>query len=221
MKKLFVTPVLWLLAVGAAQAVPIQYNYTTNTASSAGNVPELIAQFAGLSVSGSFVYDSDAPRTFTAPDGNDIHLGAVTDWTGTVGSNSFSDADNSSVAIIGDETFSTGFDFFLFSMGAPGTGSASGFSIGGFTLDNVRMFWIETLILGTPDFVSGPGLLDPIPTLPGRLALDFGTITTPDDRVLPVNVFFDNLQVTRVPEPASLLLLLSGLLAIGARGRVR
>ena len=173
MKKLFAIPVLWLMAVGVAQAIPVKYNYTTNTASLGGNVPELSALFEGLSVSGSFVYDADTPLTFTSPEGFDLHLGAITGWTGTVGGYSFADANDISLATIGDDTFAGILDFFLFSMGQPGTGPADGFSIGGFTLDNVRMFWIETLIAGTPDFISGPGLPRPDSNPRGAVGVGF------------------------------------------------
>lgn len=223
MKKPILINALWLLAVAPAWAVPVTYTYTTDVASLGGNVPELSALFAGLSVSGTFVYDSETPLTVTQPTGVEIYLGAVTAWTGTVGPYAFSDADGLSLALSGDDAFDFGgtlSDIFLFSMGAPGAGAAAGFSAGGFTLDNVRMFWIENLLPAVPDFIAGGGLLDSPPGFGGRLALDFGTIER-DGFTLPVNVFFDNLRVSRVPEPGSILLLLSGLLLLGFRRRVR
>ena len=214
MKKLILIPMLCVAVCSQAWGVPVTYSYTTNVASQGGNVPALSALLAGLSVSGTFVYDSQTPLTNTQSSGAGLYLGAVTGWTGTVGSYSFSDANNISLAINGNDTFPFGGttnDILLFSMGVPGTGPANGFSAGGFTLDNVRMFWIEALLSSVPDFLSSNALIDPLPSFGGRLALDFGTIVQ-NGVTLPVNVFFENLQVTRVPEPMSGLLLLSGLL---------
>ena len=223
MKKTIAVLAMSVLAAGQASAVPITYTYTTDPASQIGNVPELSALFDGLSITGTFVYDSETPLTTTQPGGLEIYVGAVTGWTGTVGGNSFSDANDTSLAVSGDDTFDFGGtlnDFLLFSMGPPGSGAADGFSIGGFTLDNVRMFWIENLLPGVPDFISGSGLIDPLPDFAGRMSLDFGTIER-DGITLPVNVFFDNVIVTRVAEPGSLLLLLGGLVMLALRRRLR
>ena len=97
----------------------------------------------------------------------------------------------------------------------------TGFSVGGYTLQNVRMFWIEgQQTPGTiPDFLSSQSLPSVLPGFQGRLALDF----VPTGGGAQSFVFYDGLTVTPVPEPETYAMLLAGLglLTLTARRRTR
>lgn len=195
----------------AAQSAPIAYSFST-AAASPGN-PILAPLFDGLSVNGTFDYDSATPATLIVPGGvvagATFYAASLANLSGLVGAYAFSDAVGGTV--VGDDKFQ-GFmpatDFMQLSFQIDGTG----FDISGFTLSAVRMFWIEGQ-LGITDYLSGQSLPGLLPGFQGRLALDF---TSADGNA---SVFFDGLRVApvRVPEPATLSLLILGLLAVGAR----
>ena len=72
------------------------------------------------------------------------------------------------------------------------------FEVGGFTLVNVRMFWIEgdntpTLI---EDFLVNELLPTTLPEFEGRLALDFTPTANPGVRT---SVFFNGLLMSTIP----------------------
>jgi hypothetical protein len=156
----------------------------------------------------------------------------LTSLEGTIGSYSFSD----SSGFIGVQNDSytpaipipvPGAPFDLLHLTAdPGLGlsgdyNLQGFTTPGYTLANVRLFWIENLIGNAPDFLDGNDLPPSLPTFNGRLALDF--VPTPynpvDGQPSPAAtalsiVFFDDLKatpITPVPIPASLPLFVCGL----------
>jgi len=207
-----------LLWSTSANAVPISYHFVTDN--SPFGDPGLSLIFSGLSVSGSFIYDSDTPATGTVPGGpvagSTIYLGSTSDLDGSVGAFSFSDPIGR--AIVGDDRFLGSNDFFqlsadpLINSGAPpGAFGLIGFEVAGFTLVNVRMNWIEGQ-LGISDFLSDQNLPGVLPSFQGRLAFDF--TPTQDPGVLS-SVFFNGLRVEQVPEPGTLALLVVGLLGLG------
>ncbi len=214
------------LAPLAAQAIPVTYRFTTDTANQGGfppNVPFETA-LAGFSVSGTFDYDSVGTAVNTiasgALTGSSVYL-TLSNLMGSVGGHSFSDPGG--LTIVGDDKFTLqvpspppSTDFLgLHADGA--VQNLNGFSLAGSDLLNVRLFWLETFIGSTPDFLSSQNLPSMLPSFVGRLALDFGDLATGN---VVGRVFFENLTVVRVPEPGSLALLFLGLLGITVRRRL-
>ena len=214
-------------------ATPIAYEFRTGTTAfslPAGSTLGLAAALTGSSVSGTFVYDADAPTTIavtTGPTaGSDIHTGAITSISGTIAGLSFSDM--LGAVTIGDEAYTVPnvptiptADLLQLSGFAPNEPSDFlGFTVNGFDLMNVRLFWLENLLTldPIPDFLTGNALPTVLPTFNGRLALDFGTHGV----LNPLSVvFFDGLTVSpvTVPEPSTLLLLGAALLGFAATRR--
>lgn len=180
---------------------PVTYHYTT------GDQPtgsELAALFLGSSVSGTFDYDSAVLASGIAENpptaGSTLYAGAMTNLSGSVAGNEFGDPLGR--AVVGDEKYTTpdgGRDILVLA-GDPGrqpemppeTFDFSGFEIAGYTLQNVRLFWIEGL-LEAGDFLVDQNLPTLLPEFHGRLALDFVVTGT----TAPISyVFFDLMTVT-------------------------
>jgi len=195
----------------AAHSIPITYSFSTGT-SATGNNSALVTALDGMSVTGTFDYDSSSPATGTvsggAIDGSTIYNQGIANLAGSVGSNLFSDLFGG--IIVGDDVIGSTSDFFRLSFNIDGTG----FNIGDFALIGLRIDWIEGPIVPT-DFLSGQGLPDVLFDFPGRLALDFASSTESG------TVFFSGATVTSVPEPATLSLLAAGLLGVGLSRRKR
>ena len=170
------------------------YSFDTSTNPWSGNA-DLLALFDSSShVSGTFIYDNQAPSTFTGK--HTIYDGSIADLTGTVDGNNFSDTTGG--ITMGNETYDpdgTPRDFLQL---YPGTGPpvpgniSNGFIIGDYTLIKVRMFWIEDM-LGVPDFLDNHDLLPTLPTYNSRLALDFVETANPSGPVY--YVYFEDLSV--------------------------
>ena len=208
-------------SVNVASAVPVSYSFTT------GNNPFGLPPVGSFSssdfVSGTFTYDAEALATGTNAFGATIYAGSLTKLAGSVAGLNFSDP--AGLTLVGNEVipspaFPQPVDFLLLgadpSLGV-GTHNLSGFAIGGFTLVNVRMFWIETQ-LGITDFLANQNLLAALPQFQGRLALDFVPIGNPSG---PLSfVFFDGLLVRQIPEPGTLVLLAVGLVGLAFARRL-
>ncbi len=173
-----------------AQA-PVTYNFSTDVPGFTVGCPACL--FEGQSALGSFVYDPETPLTTTNSGGISVYLGGISDWSGSIGSNVYSD--NLGLAIVGDDIVGGSRDILRF---LPGL-FLNGFEIGGYTLVDVGMTWLEGMPgdpLGTPDFLMGQSLPIELPNLPGVLTLHFVNPMFPGP-TLRVN--FQNLMVTLAP----------------------
>lgn len=217
--------------LGAALGAPVTYGFSTGTqAPSYPNVESLLG--TGAHVSGTFVYDSAAPQVTTVS-GLSIYGGftpgtsivpSFSSLSGSVAGLTFSDVQG--ITAVANDTYDIGgsslVDFFTLnadpSASSSSTRNISGFSTGGYTLANVRLFWGETLSSPAliPDFLSSADLPSAPPTFLGRLALDFNPI---DAGGVPGTVFFDSLAVAAIPEPETFGLLLAGLGLLGFSAR--
>lgn len=228
---------------GAAAAQPVTYNFSTGP-NLFGSLPSLI----GSSVVGSFMYDASTPLTFTTtapsnPVNASIYGGflgsdglphssytniTATVLGGTLGATSFTFSDPRGQTTVSNEGLvsppgSPPQDLLSVDIepfGAAGIHNlVSPFSVDGFRLWNMRIFWSESITGG--EIVGSQSLPSSLPTGSARLSLDF----------LPVNVaagtpttfvFYDNVQVTAVspiPEPETYAMMVVGLALLGFQAR--
>jgi len=193
-----------LAVCAAAQAAPTVYNFTT--------APGPYGYSAGMGglfsatdvVSGSFVFDPVTPPTGVGTGGttlygiNTAYSATYATLAGTVAGYFFSDP-RGFVTVGNDKPLPTGgpnvdaITFYADTSLATGTHDISGFSVGAYTLVNVRIFWVESIDI--PDFLSDQNLPATPPTFMGRLALDF---VPTDNPALPATsyVFFNGVKVT-------------------------
>jgi hypothetical protein len=236
------------LAVGAAQgahAMPITYQFTTEafgTSPSIATGPSgtaITAALNGLSVSGTFVYDSDSPLT-SITDGvpvvgeHNYEDNPISNFSASVGTFNFTGATGK--ADVADE----GYVSRAFPNADPVYGdflhfvsiTDKGISLLGLPLATARLFWIESAdpLNPTPDFLTSGDLPDVLPTLSGRFALDFVNKDEAGNVLGLTTAFFYGLTVspapvapTPVPEPDLWALLLLAALALipFARRRVK
>jgi len=170
-----------------AQA-PFTYNFSTDVPGFTGGCPACF--FEGKPALGSFVYDPETPLTNTSSTGISVYLGGISDWSGSIGSNVYSD--DLGLAIVGDDIVFGSRDILRFSPGL----FLNGFEIGGYTLVDVKMLWLEGMPgdpLGTPDFLMVQSLPIELPGPPGVFTLDFVNPMFPGPTF---SVNFQNLIVT-------------------------
>jgi len=234
-------------AIGVSMGAPQTYNFSADALIDVSPAPAgLVGLFDSSSiVSGTFAFDSGADFVGTA--GPFSIYGpfnplasfnpSFTSLAGSVDGRGFSDVQG--ITLLANDSFDDPAtlmnDVDFLSLNAdPGFGSSAtprnivGFTIGDYTLLNVRMFWVEGQ--QTPelidDFLSPsvvPGDPPPLPgTLPsfhGVLALDFIETATGDSAGA---VLFNNLSVAAaVPEPETYAMLLAGLGLMGIVARRR
>lgn len=233
-------PVLGCLSM-SAHAVPVTYRFSAiyfppseseRSLSSGISSPPASPLFASTDVvTGTFVYDSEIPLSFTA-DGASIYESAITQLQLNIAGRTATDPMGIAVTIPDnipgpapiDDVLEFLADPRIETSGVDSMRDISGFTIGDWTLRNVRVFWANFLLSGdNPDLLltdALPSVLPPSGFLPGesRVALDF--IDATGDRVR--TSFFDNLSVApvSVPEPASFALMSLGMF-IGAALRRR
>lgn len=248
-KQMLLVGTALFLAASAAVAAPVSYSFSTGTVLPfGGSTPvtgplnaeatAIAGMLSGTSVAGSFIYDSAALAIApNNPDGSTTYRGStpesvtgfvtvLSNVTATVGAFSFSDI--SGLATVGNGTLG-GNDIFALSIenfGTGGTHNIVPFSIGGYTLWNMRMLWIEGQAVPTlvPDLFDNQALLSAPPDFYGRLALDFKK-TGEAGSGTQFHVFYDSLLITptiaAIPEPQSYAMLLAGLGLLGWEARRR
>jgi hypothetical protein len=226
-----------------AVAAPVQYSFTTSS-SIFGSGP--VSSFQpGSFVSGSFTYDAAALAVVPEPstDGSTSYRGftpqsvtglvsSITSLSGSVSGLSFFDVSGSTVLgnhiIPAFSSVTTPVDFLTLvadpSAGSPSPSNLTGFSIDGFTLVNVRLFWLEGQAVPEviPDFLNDNSLPGTLPSIHGMLSLDFAASSNLSGPRM--NVSFHGLSVspvTPVPEPETYAMLLAGLALLGCEARRR
>jgi hypothetical protein len=235
------------LALGAAQsarATPIAYQFSTDpfgpppSIATGPSGPAIAAALNGLSVSGSFLYDSDSPLTNVTDSAQVIgehnyESNPISDFSASVGTLNITGATGKADAA--NDGFVTRvfpnpdplFVDFLHFVSI----TDKGISLLDLPLVTARLFWIEGPgpINPTPDFLTSGDLPDTLPTLSGRFALDFVNKDASGNVVGLTTAFFYGLTVTpapappaAVPEPSMLALLsLAGLAFIAVVRRRR
>lgn len=220
-------------AWGISMSAPVTYSFSTSS-SPFGTSPIADLFVDNAIVSGTFEYDSQAP--FVQDVGTGLSYGGHNQTTGNVAS--FSDllgevsgrtfSDPRGVVIVGNDRLPALLDSLALSADPSITSTSPrnliGFTIGDFTLVNVRFFWLEGQAVPEliSDFLGDEALPGTLPTFNGRLAFDFiQTGATPT--ALAGSVFFDGLIVSAMPvsEPETLALLLSGLGSLALLSRRR
>lgn len=242
---------LGALGTAGAHAAPV--TYTFNAPGSTSGSSAVIAALAGtgsvLTASGSFTFNGAAPFLTTSDAlgfepgfaiyGSTSGTGvqSYSNFVGQVNGLAFSDVVGSTNVSNNNATY--GFDVLTLNADAsPKAGQNTlptgfarqlkGFSVGDFTLVNVRLFW-TTVGNGGVDFLSSNALPPQLPTFPATLALDFVRTSDPKNTAnVPFynnTVFFTQVNVTTaaaVPEPSGLALVAGGLFGAGVmRARAR
>lgn len=173
----------------------VSYDFTTSATAFSPQDPALEAAFAGAIVTGSFSYANWVPPiavvTGPALAGSALYAGSLLDLTGSANGMNFADAFGFSV--VGNDRFEPDKTDFL----SVAAGSAdTGFEASGYTLTNVRLFWIEGSTTAN-DFLQSDLLPDVLPVgLVGRVALDFELTSDP---LVTASVFFQDFTVTLSP----------------------
>lgn len=174
-----------------AQA-PVTYNYTTDPLGILVGCPA--CNFGGQSVTGSFVYDHETPFTRNPRPGLSMYIGSISDFSGSVGTYSFSD--DLGPGLVGNEFVSGNRDILRLSAGL----FLNGFAVDDFTLVDVRLLWLEGS-LGVPDFLDNQSLPTEPPGYPGFVVLVFEHPSYPGT---DFEVSFPNLRVSRAPTNVSM-----------------
>jgi hypothetical protein len=240
--QLFACLLLATAFTRGAVASPVLYQFTTDpfgppSIATGPSGAAIGAALQGLSVSGTFLYDSASPLSSVGNsaavvgehnyDDNPIsNFSASVGALAITGANGKGDvADEGYVTHIPPDFTTPVYEDFLHFVSI----TDQGYSLLGLPLVTARLFWIEgpgpTGL--TPDFLTSGDLPGALPAFSGRFALDFVNKDAGGNVIGLTTAFFNGLSVTQarsasVPEPGVLALLLGGallLLATGLRRR--
>jgi hypothetical protein len=219
-----------------AFAVPVTYTFSTGPAVAAttltGFNQPLLDALSGLSVTGSFTYDSEVPLTDVTDGpvvfGQANYAGAMSNVSGSLGALPFAGTLDG-FANVANEGYAPPVPGFVPKDFLQVAQVATGVVLDGLGLRQIdaRFFWIEGLDVGQgpiADFLSDSTLPAQLPGFQGRLAIDFLSVDAqPGDFSSITFAFFDGLEVkpVAVAEPGSLPLALTGALLLIAVVRTR
>jgi len=226
-----------LLFCVPAIATPITYTFTTGLFG--GEQPGYASPAlygiisADAYVSGSFTYDSERsvqglapPQNSSGPTG--LNYQAFDNIQGTLYLGGSSYAFGSPTGVVG--VHNDGYDHYneysdldvmLVTVGPPFAPMSSGFTLGNLSLHSMEMRWTEQLIGGAADFLTSNALPGTLPTFAGRLGIGF---QAPNSQWWQGEyATFEGFTVTvaSVPEPATEMLFLSGLIFLFSSRRFR
>lgn len=205
-----------------AAAAPVEYTFSGSVfLEIRGNqlaAPEQTFFAPGTLLSGSFVYDNEAPLLFAGADGS--FYSSVTDLSGSIDGLGFYDP--SGFSVVQNNGFDPNpidpdnplIDFLAIAADGGPDATLEGFTVDNqgsqFALVNVRLFWFSPL---AGEFLTDESLPDmPAPqTEVARIALDFIDLSDPS---IMHSVFAEPLVVTPVPVPAAAWLMISALGAL-------
>jgi hypothetical protein len=200
-----------------ALATPVSYSFTTGPSL----LPTGPVSLFGTTVTGSFTYDADAPLTASDPSFGFAYNGAFSQLSGSAAGFSFTDP--LGFAVLQNDTFELQpgtplGDILQFSAEPDTLDNLVGFTVDGYTLTNVRLFWIENPLLLANDFLDSTDLPGSLPDGMPRLALDFV-----NEQGAIARSFYDGVVITQqpasVPEPATGALFAASLAAMALARR--
>ncbi|MDX1519190.1 MAG: PEP-CTERM sorting domain-containing protein [Gammaproteobacteria bacterium] len=240
-KRLYLL-VLALLCSTAAHAAPMLYEFSASYTGS--SVPREVRgdpsentffdiaanQFLyelSATISGSFLYDSEVGAFEIGP-GQGLSIGSGSSFTATIEGDTVTDPNLGTFMLNGSGGASDFFQILIDPpVGAPFAHEISGFNRGNdageeFALYNLRFNFNP----GPSDFISNhlenPAMIPPAGYDGAlNLAMDF-LLINPDGSLnedVQQIVFFDTVSITKVPEPATLILMTAGLAGLSWRRR--
>lgn len=233
-----------------SMAAPVQYTFTAGPVFSGSS--DLATLLNGLAISGAFSYDAATPLYGQSGDlgfepGYAVYatsgslIQSFYGFSGSIGGHQFSDIVGSTSIRNGyNGGFPTNATLDIVSLNAevtPKVGAnttpsdyerqLNGFTVGDYTLHNVRLFW-ATGVAGTPvNFLNDSSLPGQLPTFQGRIAFDFVRTNDPTNTAnLPYysnTVIFSGLvaQAAAVPEAGTTVMVVVGLGVLGLVSRRR
>jgi hypothetical protein len=176
----------------------IPYDFATSATPFSPQDPILAEVFTGAAVTGSFRFANWVPPIGVlrgpALPGAAIYIDILPAISGSAAGMNFADAGG--LGIVGNDRFQPNVVDFLSVAAISEDGLDTTFEAAGYTLTNVRLFWIEGST--TPDdFLQNDLLPAELPVgVIGRLALDFELTADP---LVTASVFFEDLSITVSP----------------------